>query len=41
MLEGRDPALRNEVVVLAAHLDHVGQSGDGEDTILALVHYCA
>ena len=34
MLEGRDPALKNEYVVMSAHLDHVGlanpdASGDG------------
>lgn len=27
MLEGADPALRDEVIVLGAHLDHVGQQG--------------
>jgi Zn-dependent M28 family amino/carboxypeptidase len=34
MLEGRDPALRNEYVVMSAHLDHIGlaapdANGDG------------
>lgn len=33
LLEGSDPTLRDEVVVLTAHLDHVGQFGEGEDTI--------
>jgi hypothetical protein len=33
LLEGRDSQLRREVVVLTAHLDHVGQFGSGEDTI--------
>jgi aminopeptidase YwaD len=28
MLRGADPALRDEVVVVGAHLDHVGQQGD-------------
>ncbi len=29
MLEGSDPALKNEVVVLSAHLDHVGLTPEG------------
>jgi Zn-dependent M28 family amino/carboxypeptidase len=33
VLEGSDPRLRNEYVVLTAHLDHVGRFGTGEDTI--------
>jgi hypothetical protein len=33
VLEGSDPALRNEYVVLTAHLDHVGTFGTGQDTI--------
>jgi Zn-dependent M28 family amino/carboxypeptidase len=33
MLPGSDPALAKEVVVLSAHLDHVGNSGKGEDKI--------
>lgn len=33
LMEGSDPRLRNEVVVLSAHLDHVGQFGSGEDTL--------
>jgi hypothetical protein len=28
MLRGADPALQDEVVVIGAHLDHVGQQGD-------------
>ena len=32
-IEGSDPVLKNEVVVLSAHLDHVGDNGDGEDAI--------
>ena len=33
VLQGTDPALRNEYVVLSAHLDHIGQFGSGADTI--------
>ncbi|WP_031552262.1 M20/M25/M40 family metallo-hydrolase [Parvularcula oceani] len=33
MIEGSDPDLKNEYVVLSAHLDHVGVHGEGEDTI--------
>lgn len=33
MIEGSDPALKGEVVVLSAHLDHVGVHGEGEDRI--------
>lgn len=33
LLPGSDPALSREVVVLSAHLDHVGVSGNGEDKI--------
>lgn len=33
VLPGSDPALAKEVVVLSAHLDHVGVSGNGEDKI--------
>lgn len=34
LLEGSDPKLKNEVVVLSAHLDHIGVSSSGEgDTI--------
>ena len=33
VLEGSDPKLRGEYVVLTAHLDHVGQFGTGDDTI--------
>lgn len=36
MIEGRDPELRDEVVVLSAHLDHIGVSGGrarGKDRI--------
>lgn len=32
-IEGSDPALKHEVVVISAHLDHVGDHGEGEDTI--------
>ena len=32
-VEGSDPVLKDEVVVVSAHLDHVGVSGDGPDTI--------
>ena len=32
-IEGSDPVLKNEVVVISAHLDHVGDEGEGEDTI--------
>lgn len=32
-VEGSDPLLMNEVVVISAHLDHVGDDGDGEDAI--------
>ena len=32
-VEGSDPALMNEVVVVSAHLDHVGDDGTGEDQI--------
>ncbi len=31
MLEGRDPALRNEYVVMSAHLDHIGLSQPNAD----------
>ncbi|MFA7288085.1 MAG: M20/M25/M40 family metallo-hydrolase [Melioribacteraceae bacterium] len=30
IIEGSDPMLRNEYIVLGAHLDHVGQQGGGE-----------
>ncbi|MGB3544652.1 M28 family peptidase [Rubrivirga sp.] len=33
IVEGSDPLLRDEVVVISAHLDHVGDDGDGEDMI--------
>ena len=33
VLEGSDPALRNEVVMLSAHLDHLGILTHGEDRI--------
>ena len=33
MVEGSDPLLRDEVVVISAHLDHVGDDGPGPDTI--------
>ena len=33
LLPGSDPALAKEVVVLSAHLDHVGVSGTGADKI--------
>ncbi|QNE32292.1 M28 family peptidase [Sphingomonas sp. NBWT7] len=33
VLPGSDPVLSKEVVVLSAHLDHVGVSGEGPDTI--------
>lgn len=33
ILEGGDPALRHEYVVLSAHLDHIGAFGTGGDTI--------
>lgn len=33
VLPGRDPALAKEVVVLSAHLDHIGVSGKGADKI--------
>ena len=32
-VEGSDPVLKNEVVVVSAHLDHVGDDGTGEDVI--------
>lgn len=33
MLPGSDPALANEVVVMTAHLDHIGDHGTAEDKI--------
>ena len=33
LIEGSDPLLRDEVVVISAHLDHVGDGGDGADRI--------
>ncbi len=33
LIEGSDPVLKNEYVVLTAHLDHLGISGTGEDRI--------
>jgi Zn-dependent M28 family amino/carboxypeptidase len=33
LLEGSDLRFRSEVVVLSAHLDHLGESSDGEDRI--------
>ncbi len=33
LVPGTDPSLADEVVVVTAHLDHVGVSGIGEDTI--------
>ena len=32
-VEGSDPVLKDEVVVISAHLDHVGDDGEGEDAI--------
>ncbi len=32
-VEGSDPVLKNEFVVVSAHLDHVGDQGEGEDKI--------
>ena len=32
-VEGSDPVLKSEVVVISAHLDHVGDDGTGEDAI--------
>lgn len=29
MIEGSDPVLKNQVVVIGAHYDHVGQTGEG------------
>lgn len=33
VLEGRDPELKHEYVVFTAHLDHIGNQGEGSDTI--------
>ncbi|MFN4092670.1 MAG: M28 family peptidase [Brevundimonas sp.] len=33
LIEGTDPVLKNEYVILTAHLDHLGVSGTGEDRI--------
>ena len=33
VVEGSDPTLRDEYVVISAHLDHVGDDGEGEDVI--------
>jgi hypothetical protein len=33
VLEGSDPALKNEVIMLSAHLDHLGILASGEDRI--------
>jgi Zn-dependent M28 family amino/carboxypeptidase len=33
LLEGSDPALKSEVVVLSAHLDHIGLTTSGEDKV--------
>ncbi len=33
MIEGTDPVLKNEYVILTAHLDHLGMSTTGEDRI--------
>ena len=33
LIEGTDPVLKNEYVVLTAHLDHLGMSETGEDRI--------
>ena len=33
VLPGNDPALRNQFIVVTAHLDHIGQFGSGGDTI--------
>jgi len=33
MVEGRDPVLKNEYVVISAHLDHTGFAAAGADTI--------
>lgn len=33
LIEGSDPVLKTEYVVLTAHLDHLGMSGTGEDRI--------
>lgn len=30
IIEGSDPVLKNEYIILGAHLDHVGGQGDGE-----------
>jgi Zn-dependent M28 family amino/carboxypeptidase len=33
LIEGTDPVLKSEYVILTAHLDHLGISGSGEDRI--------
>ena len=33
VVEGSDPTLKDEYVVISAHLDHVGDDGEGADTI--------
>lgn len=32
-IAGSDPALRDEIILLTAHLDHLGERGDGPDRI--------
>ena len=32
-ITGSDPALREQLILLSAHLDHLGESGDGPDRI--------
>lgn len=33
VLKGSDPKMAGEAIIVSAHLDHIGESGSGEDTI--------
>ena len=44
MLEGSDPVLKNEVVIIGAHYDHLGRGGDGSGSLAPRsgdIHYGA
>jgi hypothetical protein len=44
MLEGSDPVLKNEVIIIGAHYDHLGRGGEGSGSLAARagdIHYGA
>jgi len=44
MLEGSDPVLKNEVIIIGAHYDHLGRGGEGSGSLAPRsgdIHYGA